>query len=903
MLLGTKLYLPPLRPELVPRPALMERLDAGLHRRLTLISAPAGYGKTALVGMWLRHLADGSHPRPACLLTLDESDNIPARFFAYLVAALQRIDDRLGAEAGGFLEAPQLPPTESLLTSLINDIAITATPFVLVLDDYHTITEPAIHEAVDWLIERQPAQLHLVISTRHDPPLALSRLRGRDQITEIRQRDLRFTVVEASDFLNRVINLSLGRPEVEALQQRTEGWVTGLQLAALSLRGRNAPDIDHFIGGFSGRHHFVLDYLTDEVLERQPERIQQFLLQTSILGRICSPLCDAVLEPAMAPIDPAGSQAMLDHLEHANLFLVPLDDQRQWYRYHTLFAQLLQARLQEITPDLAPRLHRRAARWFDENGLAAEAIHHALATGDSDPAADLIERSIRQLSTWARIDIATYSRWLDRLPDQAVLARPWLQLFKSRFLYLDGQIDAAYQVLDQLQQSLKTTELPPSDIADLDVTIRGDLLSYATMRGEVGYAIDAATRMIEQLGPRGRFAAVRPAINLATAYLQAGDVRQAGRISAAAIADAEAAGLPLVAPTLTGGLAIAEIAQGHLSFALAECLEAIESIDARGAAAAVLGRLRVIVAEILYQRNELPAAEQHAAEGLKLIGRGWSPDGLVASHALMGRIKQAIGEPRDAVAQIQEAVAIAQQSGITRVCLIAQAHEARLWLAQGKLEEASRWAAGYCQVGETEYLREFEDLTLARVLLAEANPGQALHVLNRLQSPAEAAGRMGHVIEILALKALALQDHNRGDAALQAIGRALQLAQPENYVRVFIDEGEPLARLVQAVIQQGIALDYPAALLRAFGEPAAADGGTPARVSPPVAPSILPEPLSDREMEVLGLLAQALSNREIAQRLYISLPTVKSHTSHIYQKLGVHDRDEAVARARVLNLL
>jgi LuxR family maltose regulon positive regulatory protein len=903
MLLETKLHPPPLRPDLVARPDLLQRLDAGLHRRLTLISAPAGYGKTALIGMWVRHLPDVEEFRPVAQIALDEGDNIPARFFSYLTAALRLVDEHIGTEVRAALETPQLPPVETLLTSLVNDIERVSTPFILVLDDYHAINEAAIHEAFDWILERQPSKLHLVISTRHDPPLALSRLRGRDQITEIRQSDLRFGPAESGDFLNRVMNLSLDRSEIEALQQRTEGWVTGLQLAALSLRGCDAPEVDRFIAGFSGRHHFVLDYLTDEVVQRQPERIQQFLLQTSILERLCSPLCNAILEPSSDRAGWGDSQDMLDILDHANLFLIPLDNQRRWYRYHNLFAQLLQARLQETGPDLAARLHRRAATWFEEGGHAAEAVHHALATGDSDRAADLIERLIRRLSTWTRIDIATFSHWLGRLPNEAVLARPWLQLFRSRVLYLDGQVDAADHALEELQRSLANIGLTPSESADLDLTIRGDLLSYATMRGEVRYAINAATRMMEELAPRGRFATVRPAVNLATAYMQAGDVRQAGLVCAAAIADAQAAGLPLIVPTLIGGLALVEITEGHLGRALAICLEAIESIGAQGAAGAVLGRLRLIIAEILYEQNELSSALQQAVNGLNLIGSGWSPEGLVASHAVMGRIQQAIGQSRAAVAHVRQAVDIARQSGIARISLIASAHQARQWLAQGNLVAASRWAEDYRQLGAAEYLREFQDLTLARVLRAQGGPAEALSLLDHLLPMAEAAGRMGHVVEMLVLKALALQDQDQGDAALQALGGAIQLAQPENYVRIFVDEGAPMARLLRAAIHKGIDLDYAAALLKASGDQLDGQRKIATEDAPSVARSILAEPLTGREMHVLTLLAQGLSNGEIAQRLFISLPTVKSHTSHIYQKLGVHHRGEAIARARALHLL
>jgi len=884
-LLTTKLYIPPLWLELVPRPRLLKQLNAGLcsGRKLTVISAPAGFGKTVLVNAWLRGTG-----RPFTWLSLDEGDNNLPRFLNYLVAAFQQIDDEIGQTAQNLLQAPRPLPVETSLTELINDCAAHPAPFVLVLDDYHTITELGVHEAVRFLLEQQPPQVHLVIISRQDPPLPLPRLRGRGQITEIRQRDLRFTVEEATTFLNRLMGLNLEASQVAALNEHTEGWIAGLQMAAFALQSRIADDgtdfVPHFIESFSGRHHFILDYLTDEVLKRQPEPIYQFLLQTCILEQMCGDLCDTLTGQT-------ASQQTLEHLQHANLFVVPLDGERRWYRYHRLFSELLHARMQEAAPEQIPDMHRRAATWYDQNALPAKAVHHALAIPDFDLAADVIERAILTATTWSSVSVGLFSEWFEPLPDDVLHTRPRLRLFASRVLYLTGQREETERILQELTTLLQDDPSIP-DAENILGLVTVDRASYAAVRGDVQQAIQFAHRALTHWPEENAPMRMRVSSVLGLAHFRAGNMAEAEQAFSQAIAAARAANIGFVAVPFVCSIAEVQIIQGQLRQALQTCQQAIEMATVEGAPAWMPGFVTLELGKILYEQNDLSAAERRVSRSLEQLGQSETTDSFGIGHALLARIKQAQGDDDGAQAAIRRALQIARSFGIERVSTLIGAHQARIWLAQGQLELAARWALDYEQLGEVEHLREFEDLTLARILLAQGKPPEALALLDRLLSPAEAAGRMGTVIEISILRTLALKDT---EYALETLKRALQLAEPEGYARVFLDEGEPMAQLLRQAASRGIAPSYAGQLLAAFG--------TETKDQPATETSPLVEPLSDRELEVLELLAERLSNPEIAQRLVISLPTVKSHTRNIYGKLGVHNRRDAVARARELNIL
>ena len=906
-LLTTKLYIPPLRPELVSRPRLIERLNAGLGhnhsfaRKLTLISAPAGYGKTTLANVWLRSI-----DQPSTWISLDEGDNDLVRFLNYLVAAFRQIDGEIGQEVQHSLKAPQLPPVEPLLTELINDVVARPLSFVLVLDDYHTITEPGVHEAVRFLLERQPPQMHVVIISRQDPPLPLSRLRGRGHVTDIRQSDLRFTLEEATTFLNQAMGLNLETSRVAALDAHTEGWIAGLQMAAFALQSRmsdgGTDGVSQFIDSFSGRHHFILDYLTDEVLKHQPEPIYRFLLRSCILERMCGSLCDAIT--GAEPGDKGAltsSQQILEHLQHANLFVVPLDDDRRWYRYHRLFAELLRARLHETEPDQVARLHLRAATWYDQNALPAEAVHHALAVPDFGLAAAVIERAIRKVTTWSSISTAKFVDWLNALPDEVVRARPWLQLFASRALYVSGQRETAEHTLRELEDSLRE-EPTLADAEQILALAVADHASYAAVRGDVQQAIRLARQALTQLPQDDAKTWIRVTSILGLSSLRAGDVEEAERAFSEVIAATKAAGMGFVAVPLVCNLAEVQFVRGQLRQAIQTCERAIQLGTVDGTPIHPVGFADLELGKIMYEQNDLAAAERHLSKGLEHLKRGQITVGSETGYAMLAQTRLARGNTKGALAAINQAVQIAQGNDIARLSRLTSAYQARIWLAQGRLDLAARWAHDYGQSDQVEYLCEFQDLTLARVLLAQGEPTKAQALLDTLVASAEAAGRMGVAIKGLALRALARQATGDSDGALQALARALEMAAPEGYVRVFVDAGRPMAELLQGTLARGLAVEYVTKLLDAF-QPSSSRQAQPGSTRPTGGQASLIEPLSNREMEVLLCLEEGLSNAEIAQKLFISLPTVKSHTRNIYGKLGVHNRKEAVARARTLGIL
>ena len=903
-LLTTRLHIPRVRPELVPRRRLLDRLHAGLHGKLTLISAPAGFGKTTLASAWVSELRDrigdqdlvdpsrvgADSEIEVSWLSLDENDNDPGRFLTYLVAAFKTVDPHFGDDALRLLQRPQSPAPETVVTSIVNELAAKQQRVVLVLDDYQVLTELGVHQAVEFLLDHQPMQLHLVITTRLDPPLPLSRLRARDQLTEIRQQDLRFTPDESEAFLRHSMGLLLSAAQIQALEKSTEGWITGLQLAALSMQGRDEGERARFIAGFSGRYRFILDYLTDEVLKRQTAEVQRFLLETSPLDRMCGPLCDAALESLGLP----PAKQMLEQLEASNLFTVPLDDERTWYRYHALFAELLRARVRETRPERILTVHRRAAAWFEKSGLRAEAVKHALASGDPALAAEVIERAITKVETWSRADSGMVLRWLRALPEEAIRPRPWLRLFASRTLYVSGQPEAAAAKLAELDEWLQAHPSSP-EAGRLSALVAIDRASFAAVFGNVKEAKELAMRARSTVPADDPIARFRPPAVLGMAHLRAGEVSDAYEAFSEAADVALAAGLSFAAVPFLCNVAETLILRGQLRRALKICTQASElsTIDSQQIFAA--GFVELELGKIRCEWNELQLADRHLRTGLELLAQGGISEAFGGMHSVHAQVLQARGDGEGARAAAEQAVSIARQNNIPRLVMEASAYRARIWLAQGRLDLASAWARDYRQVGETEYLCEFEDLTLVRVLLAEASPDRALGILEEALPSATAAGRLGRAIEIQALRALALHALGQPAAASEAMEQALKMAEPEGYVRTFLDMGQSLVPILKRAASHGTAPAYPAQLLRAF------DGYQPALAGLDRQPLV--EALSQREIEVLELLAEQLSNREIGRRLFISLPTVKSHTSSIYGKLAVHSREEAVTRARALGIL
>lgn len=883
-LVRTKLYVPPVRASLVVRSRLVERLAAGLRSgsKLALLSAPAGSGKTTLASTWLAQCGC-----PAAWLSLDEADNDPARFMRYLIAALQAVAPQIGEGAQGLLPSSQPPAQELVLAYLVNQLCSLSAHVILVFDDYHLISAAPVHEAVTYLLEHMPVQLHLAILTRTDPPLPLSRLRARGQLTEIRAADLRFTEDEARAFLNDWMSLGLSGEDVDRLVARTEGWIAGLQLAALSVAGRE--DVEGFISAFSGSHRYIVDYLVDEVLDRQPDAEREFLLCTSILERLNGALCDALLKRT-------DGQARLVALEQANLFLVPLDDERRWYRYHHLFAQVLRRCLQEMHPKRLPELHRRAAEWYEGNGSTAEAFHHALAAGDEDRAARIVEREGRP--TIMRGEVATVRSWLEALGEEEC-GRPWLGITRAWMLVMTSDTGEVEALLRQVEARIGDAP-PPDPVERQDMlgevaTVRG-LLTY--FRGDVPRAIQLERQALETLPQRSEVPRGIAAHVLGEAYRHSGDLAQSSRANAEAARLAKATGSILLLASAMSSLADIQIEHGGLHRGFEIYQEAMQlTMLPDGTPLPAASRVYSGMARAHYEWNDLGAAASAIERSLELARRGGMPERLAMDHVVCARIRQAQGDLDGAWETMREAEQLAREHNLPAAAgSLVKAFPARLQLAAGEPAAAFRWAeeAGITIDDDVPFAREPEYLTLLRVLLAQGEPDAVLAFVERMLPIVEAAERVGRTIELLAFRARACHEKGQIPQALDALERALSLAQPEVYVRVFLDHGPPMAELLRHAGSRGMLPAYVSRLLSEFGDQAG-------ETSIPMQPLI--EPLSERELEVLRLLATGRSNDEMAVALVIATGTVKRHLNNVYGKLNVQNRTQCVARARELHLI
>lgn len=903
-LLETKLYVPRLRRGVVARPRLSQRLSRGVESKLTLISAPAGFGKSTLLAEWLATVP--SDPRTVAWLSLDPGDNQPAPFWTYVIKALQTVAPEAGATALALLQAPQPPPIESVLATLLNDLGALATDIVLVLDDYHLVDAHEIQDRMAFLLEHLPPQIHVVIATRADPGLPLARFRGRGELVEVRAADLRFTPDEAAAYLNEVMGLDLEAADVAALETRTEGWIAALQLAALSMQGRD--DIAGFIATFAGDDRYIVDYLVEEVLQRQSAPVRSFLLETSILSRLSGPLCDAVTGAD-------DGRTMLEALDRANLFLVPLDDRRRWYRYHQLFADVLLAHLQDEHPDRIPELHRRAGEWYERNGERSEAIRHALAAGDFPRAADLIELAVPALRQGRQE--AGVLAWFRALPDEVIAARPVLSVHYAGTLLIHGQVEGAEARLQDAERWLDTTvegQARPNDSSAEPIVVDEEefrrlpaaiavfraalALAVGDAAGTIGYA-RRALDLVDEADHLGRGSA---AGLLGLAYWTNGDLERADRSYADSMANLEQAGY--LSDTLGCAVALADIriAQGRLREAMSTYEPGLRRASEAGAALLRgTADLHVGMSELYLERNDLDAALRHL-----MTSKGSGEHLGLPRHAfrwrvVMARIRTAEGDLAGALDLLDEADRRYLSDFYPNVRPIA-ALRARIWIAQGRSAEALGWssAQGLTADDELSYLHEFEHITLARALMsqsatrgADRDDRTALKLLGRLLEAAEAGRRTGSVIEILVLQALAHRSEGDIRAALVPLERALSMAEPEGYVRIFIDEGSAMTALLEAATKQGVAPGYVRRLLAGL---AATDDRTPVRQA-------LIEPLSERELDVLRLLGSDLNGPDIARELVVSLNTVRSHTKNIFAKLGVNSRRAAVSRAAELGLL
>src|SRR6478735_3473585 len=807
-LLETKLHIPRWRRSLVARPRLSERLSRGAESSLTLVSAPAGFGKTTLLTEWLAVAA--ADERYVAWLSLDQRDNDPALFWTYLVAALNTGVPGVGSGSLSVLQPPE-PPNEAGLVALLNDLDAISNDVVLVLDDYHVIDARDVQDEMAFLLEHLPPQIHLVIASRTDPPLPLARLRGRGELAEIRAADLRFTPGEAAAYLNEVMGLTLTVADVAALEGRTEGWIAALQLAALSMQGRE--DVTAFIDGFAGDDRYIVDFLAEEVLQRQPEHVQHFLLQTSILDRLSGPLCDAVTGQD-------GGRAKLTALERGNLFVVPLDDRRQWYRYHQLFADVLHARLRDEQPDDVPDLHRRASEWYEQNGEPSEAIRHALAAGDFGRAADLVELAIPAMLR-IRQEVAVLG-WLELLPDEVVRVRPVLSVGFAGALLAGGEFEGVEARLRDAERWLhgatgigEGSQAPAAEMIVVDdaefrrlpAEIELYRAAQALVRGDGPGTVRHARRALELAPADEHLGRASAAALMGLASWASGDLEAGYSGYAECMAGLRRAGH--IADTFGCAIALADIrrTQGRLGEAMRTYEQALQRAPQQGGSVPRgTADMYVGMSEIHRERDDLPAATQQLLRSQELGEHIGLPQNRYRWRVAMARIREAEGDLGGALDLLNEAERLYVSDLFPNVRPV-PALRARVWAAQGRVGEALGWARerGLSVEDDLSYLREFEHITLARVVLArytaeraERPVQEATRLLERLLRAAEEGRRTGSVIEILVLQALIHQARDDIPAALASLRRALTLAEPESYVRIFADEGPPLASLLRA---------------------------------------------------------------------------------------------------------
>ncbi|HSN78086.1 MAG TPA: LuxR C-terminal-related transcriptional regulator [Anaerolineae bacterium] len=813
-------------------------------------------------------------------MSLDAGDGNPARFLTYLVAAMQTSLAGIGAGVLAALESPQPPPTEALLTVLLNEIAAVRQEFILVLDDYHLIDAKPVDQALAFLLDHQPPQMHLVIATREDPALPLARLRARGQLIELRAADLRFAPAEAAGFFNQVMGLNLSAEDIAALETRTEGWLAGLQLAALSMQGHASRDTTSFIRSFTGSHHFVLDYLVEEVLQRQSESVQAFFLRTSILDRLCGPLCDAVLLDRSAP-----GQETLEHLERANLFIIPLDNERRWYRYHHLFAELLRQRLQQRGS--VDELHRRASQWYEDNALEIEAFHHAAAANDIERAERLIMGVGMPLYSF--VVVTAIRDWLESLPKTVMDARPWLWVRSAMSALMAGRITDVEEKLQAAEKAMQNAAVD-DETRDLTGQIAAIRATLALLRYQPDDTIIQARRALEYLHSDNLPFRSRAIWTLGFAHELQGDRAAARKLYTEAIAISKSSGNKYYTILSSTSLGRIQEAENQLYEAAETYRRSLQLLSDQGPPYA--SEEYIGLARICYEWNDLDVAEQYGQLSLQLARQyDRAIDRFVISEVFLARLKLARGDAAGAAVMLAETEqSVRQYNFVQRMPEVAAAHVLML-LRQGDVAAAAR-------------LVQTHDLPIsqARVFLAQGDAPQAMALLAPLRRQMEARGWQDERLRVMVLEAIALHAHHEKDKAMHLLGEALALAEPGGFIRLFVDEGQAMALLLTEVAARGTMPEYTARLLAAFAsdQPQPASGALrPAftRTQP------LIDPLSERELEVLRLIAQGLSNQEIGARLFLALDTVKGHNRHIFDKLEVQRRTEAIARARELGLL
>ncbi|MGC9467258.1 MAG: LuxR C-terminal-related transcriptional regulator [Anaerolineae bacterium] len=900
-LLRTKFFVPRAHPELVHRPALLTRLDESEHYGLTLVSAPAGFGKTTLLAAWIARRA----PRIAWV-SLDERDNDPSRFWVYVIGALQTVWDGIGARAMAMLQAPQSPPIEGILTELLNEIAEEDRPAILVLDDYHAISAQEIHQGLTFLLDNLPPQLSLIVSTRSDPPLSLALRRARRQLLELGPEDLRFSPGEAEALFNEVMGLGLETKDVATLEALTEGWVAGLQLAALSLQ--EVQDVARFMASFSGSHRYVFDYLAQEILNHQPRGIRDFLLRSAVLERMTASLCNAVTRCG-------DSQARLEWLEQANLFLVPLDRERRWYRYHHLFLEFLRAQLaKELAEDQIAELHRRASGWYSVHDALSEAIDHALLAGAYTTASDLIKQTLKD--AFHRSELRTLLSWIERLPEELVGQDATLSMATAWALVASRYSEGAEAYLQRVERLVGAVADGSPETLTLPPEARGVLAEVSCIRGTLSfvqmdleqtkaYAHQVRTYLGEDVhvGAFNDRLALQgvAAFNLAMAQQYGGETQAALRtFTEATDLLQEDENLHLL-PMSMSQLAELQMLQANLREAAHTYQEARRQAESLGPVSPLSGVAYTGLGRLLYEWNDLEQARDHLARGIE-IGTTWfNWEILLNGYVGLAEVALALNQPEQAHSKLDALMGHVRRANLEWAVPVVDAYRALLGVRTGDLSSAASWAASFAipEKGDIPYLLEAQALILSRVRLAQGDPACAVRLTSRIIASATADARFGRVIEALVVQALALDAHGRREDALSSLSSALARAEPEGYVRTFVDHGEPMRRLLQAL--EG-STDYVMRLLTVF------EAASPAAIEMPAASPAPPrgeliESLTDREVEVLGLMAEGLTNQEIADRLYISINTVKTHAKRIYDKLDVRNRAQATVVATELRLL
>ena len=909
-LLATKLYLPRTPPGFIPRPRLVQRLEDGLAREVVIACAPAGFGKTALLADWSQR---GGHL--VAWLSLDIGDNDPVRFWRHAAAALDRVRPGIAERVAPLLTQPAPASFEGLVSALINELAAEPDELLLVFDDYHLVDAQQVHASVTFLLEHLPPGLHLVLASRSDPPLPVARLRATGRLTELRASELRFTVEEAAALLRDALGADLPEDAVSALAARTEGWAAGLQLAALSLQGQ--PDATALVASFSGSHRYVLDYLTKEVLERQPAPVREFLLETSVLERLCGALCDAVTGRT-------DGQAMLEMIEGANLFLVPLDEVRGWWRYHHLFADLLRTRLNQQQPHhRVLELHRKAAAWCEKHGMADDAVRHVLAAGDAAWAARLIEQNADALHL--RSEGATLQRWLAAMPAESAGSWPRLSLVQARLALLSGRVEPVEDLLDAAERAWAGGPAAPdrpyepsvgraaSVFTNVPAMIAAGRAFLAELRGDAESTIAFASQALAELGEEDWMLQSLARGHMAIAEWLRGRLPEAERAFVSGITRWTAAGESALVAWACHHLGQIQRARAGLDAALGTYLQTLEiAAPPSSPALPAAGAAYVGIAEVAYQRDELDSALRRVTDAIPLCRRLTYTQPLANGLATLAWIRQATGDFAGALDAIAEAETVAPSPEVADLLNPVRAQRARLLLAQGDLAAAVRWTEerGLQADDEVSYPREPAYLVLARLLLATRAADRAIPLLARLNADAAAHGRTGSVIEIQALSALAMAANGDQTSAITTLAEALKLAWPQGYIRVFTDEGPAMGALLGRLIATqprwlpvvgAVPMDYVGRLARAFRPDVI--GRHPTAASSLAVGTDLVMALSERERQVLELLAVGKQNQEIADELYITRDTVKKHITHIFDKLGVANRTQATIRARDLGLL